>query len=116
MNALKFSLVAVVAMGLTGLAEPADAAPLRTSFAACEAAIAAELGDGRLRNALLKAHQNDGSGRHWINVRFRSDSSSATARYRVLCETERSGDVSELALDEGRWRATRPNRAPLAVD
>ncbi|MEL7538529.1 MAG: hypothetical protein AAFX44_15715 [Pseudomonadota bacterium] len=108
--------LSALALGAAILTAPANAAPLRTSYAACESAIAAELGEGRLRSDLLKAHQNDGAGRHWINVRHRSDEASSTERYRVLCETTSAGDVAELSLDSGRWKETRANRPPKAVD
>ncbi|MEM1261145.1 MAG: hypothetical protein AAGH76_01985 [Pseudomonadota bacterium] len=95
---------------------PADAATLRTSLESCEQAIAAELGDGRLRHSVLKSHQQGGNGRHWINVRHRAAGETETSRYRVVCETSTEGQVATLAMDPGRWKATRANRAPKAAD
>ncbi|MEM8981644.1 MAG: hypothetical protein AAGC71_01365 [Pseudomonadota bacterium] len=97
-------------------ASPADAATLRTSLESCEQAIAAELGDGRLRHNVLKSHQRDGSGRHWINIRYRAAGETETSRYRAVCDTSPEGKVATLALDPGRWKATRANRAPKAAD
>ena len=110
------STAAALALCCLNLAPSADAAPLRTSYTSCEAAIADRLGDGRLRNDLVKAHQSGGEGTHWINVRHRGTGADETTRLRALCETTSNGDVAALSLDSGRWKAQRANRPPVATD
>lgn len=115
MTARTAFLTAAMTACCLSLPAPSAAAPLRTSFAHCEDAIVAELGDGRVRQDLLTAHKADDGGRHWINVRFRAVGEDQTAKYRAYCETAADGAVASLTLDSGRWKKSRSNRAPKAV-
>ncbi|MEL7538528.1 MAG: hypothetical protein AAFM91_15890 [Pseudomonadota bacterium] len=106
------------AVALFGLTIPtlSHGAALRHSYQACEQAISAELGDGRLRSDLTKAHVWDGRGRHWINVRYRDANDAQTQRLRVYCRTGADGDVARLDVEAGRWKDWRVNRAPKPID
>ncbi len=92
------------------------AGTLSNAYDSCDAAIASELGSGKLRTSVLTNFLNDGAGEHWINVRHRADGDDQTRRYRAFCETRDGGRTADVTLEEGAWREARRNKTPIAVD
>ncbi len=106
-------LVLGAVVTLTAL--PADAAKINTSYKACSAAIVEQLGEGNVRQNLLVSKARGDQRTQWINVRHRPSADAEVQRLRAQCETA-DGAVTELDLQDGTWKKTRPNRAPKAVD
>ncbi len=116
MNKLTLTTLAATLWLGTLFALPADAAQVSRSYQACEQAIADHLGEGRLRKDVIQITKAQGAGSHWINVRHRAAGADETQRYRVKCDTERSGDVAALNVADGAWKKRRSNQPPVAMD
>lgn len=103
-------------VSLLALAPSLQAASVSSLYRACNEAVSAELGEGRLRAEVQTSRRTQGDMTHWINVRFRPSGADATQRMRVQCHTDSDGAVSSLDLDAGAWRKMRPNQAPKPVE
>ncbi len=110
---LSISVCAIVCGFL--VSHDVQAGSVNDAYKDCTAAIAQELGDGRLRHDLLSSRNKDGSRTQWINVRHRPSGAAETVRLRVQCETT-GGAVTELDVAEGAWKKRRMNQAPTPVE
>lgn len=106
----------MILMSLIVCSPGLQAASVTSQYDACDSAVAAELGEGRVRSDVVTLRRVSGDMQHWMNVRFRPDGADETQRMRVQCRTDANGEVSALDISEGAWRKVRPNQAPKPID